>query len=98
MPPLGLGAAGLGNLYTAMSDDDAYETVQAAFGAGLRDVDTAPYYGFGLSETRLGAALRAPGTPGDIVVSNKVGRILSPVAGAQRTRTANGFAEALPFG
>jgi D-threo-aldose 1-dehydrogenase len=97
MPPLGLGAAGLGNLYSSMSDEAASDTVFAAFDAGLRYVDTAPFYGFGLSETRLGKALGAPAAPGGLVVSTKVGRILSTIAGHQSARTADGFVEALPF-
>jgi D-threo-aldose 1-dehydrogenase len=97
MPPLGFGAAGLGNLYTSMSDESASETLESAFSAGLRYVDTAPYYGFGLSETRVGAALGGSHRRQGLVISTKVGRILSPVAGAERTRTADGFVEASPF-
>jgi len=96
-PPLGFGAAGLGKLYTSMSDDAAAATVRAAFEAGLRYVDTAPYYGFGLSETRLGRAFGAPEAPSGLVVSTKVGRILSPMSGPEPTRTADGFVEASPF-
>jgi len=97
MPSLGFGAAGLGNLYTSMSDEAALETVHAALDVGLRYVDTAPYYGFGLSEARLGIAFGAPKTPSGLVISTKVGRILSPMAGSQLTRTADGFVGALPF-
>jgi D-threo-aldose 1-dehydrogenase len=78
--PLGFGGGSLGNLYRAIGDDEAMETVRAAWGAGLRSFDTAPHYGFGLSEKRLGAAL-AELDPGQVaIVSTKVGRRLDPVA------------------
>ncbi|GAA2648208.1 aldo/keto reductase [Paractinoplanes durhamensis] len=75
--PLGLGCAQLGNLYRALDDDEAAATVDAAWDAGIRYFDTAPHYGLGLSERRLGAALR--GRPRDeYVLSTKVGRLLVP--------------------
>jgi D-threo-aldose 1-dehydrogenase len=75
--PLGLGCAPLGNLYQAISDETATETVEAAWADGIRYFDTAPHYGLGLSERRLGAALA--GHPRDeYVLSTKVGRILEP--------------------
>ena len=54
---LGFGAAVIGNLYRATSDEDARAAVDAAWAAGIRYFDTAPHYGLGLSERRLGAAL-----------------------------------------
>jgi D-threo-aldose 1-dehydrogenase len=74
---LGLGAAPLGNLYRPVSDADAAATVEAAWAAGIRYFDTAPHYGLGLSERRLGAAL-ASRPRADYVVSTKVGRLLVP--------------------
>jgi D-threo-aldose 1-dehydrogenase len=72
---LGLGCAPLGNLFTALSDDDATATIGAAWDAGIRYFDTAPLYGHGLSEQRLGRGLHA--YPRDaFVVSSKVGRVL----------------------
>jgi D-threo-aldose 1-dehydrogenase len=72
---LGLGCAQLGNLYRAMSDESAYEIVDEAWSQGIRYFDTAPHYGLGLSETRLGVALA--GRPRDeYVLSTKVGRLL----------------------
>ena len=72
---LGFGAAPIGNLHSAISDEDAAATVQAAWDGGIRYFDTAPHYGLGLSERRLGAALAAH--PRDeYVVSTKVGRQL----------------------
>ena len=53
----GFGGAAIGNLYRPVSEADAFETVRAAFDAGVRYFDTAPHYGFGLSEKRLGSAL-----------------------------------------
>jgi len=77
---LGFGAAPIGNLFAPVTDDDAAATVRAAWDAGVRFFDTAPLYGHGLSETRLGAALRAH--PRDeLVVATKVGRLLVPDAG-----------------
>ena len=77
---LGLGCAPLGNLYSALTDDDALATVAAAWDAGVRYFDTAPLYGHGLSERRLGAALA--GRPRhEFVVSTKVGRLIRPAAG-----------------
>lgn len=75
--PLGFGAAGIGNLYTEVSEEQAYEAVSAAWDGGIRYFDTAPHYGIGLSERRLGAALRThPRTT--YTVSTKVGRRLEP--------------------
>ncbi|WP_019200861.1 aldo/keto reductase [Tsukamurella sp. 1534] len=76
--PLGFGAAAIGNLFSEVDDAQATEAVRAALGAGLRYFDTAPHYGLGLSETRLGAAL---GPERDVLVSTKVGRVLRPAAG-----------------
>jgi len=76
---LGLGCAPLGNLFRAVDDDTAAATVDAAWDAGWRLFDTAPLYGHGLSERRVGAALRA--RPRDeYVLSTKVGRLLLPGA------------------
>ena len=72
---LGLGAANLGNLNREMSDAEARAIVDAAWDAGIRRFDTAPHYGLGLSERRLGDALRS--RPRDeFTLSTKVGRLL----------------------
>ncbi|MEV7663721.1 aldo/keto reductase [Paenarthrobacter sp. NPDC089316] len=74
---LGFGGAGIGNLYRAIPDGEALATVLAAWDAGIRYFDTAPHYGLGLSEQRLGAVLRDK--PRDeFVISTKVGRLLEP--------------------
>ena len=74
---LSLGCAQLGNLYREVSDDDARATVDAAWDLGVRYFDTAPHYGLGLSERRVGTAVRARPRD-DFVVSTKVGRLLEP--------------------
>ena len=75
---LSLGGAQLGNLYREVSDAEAHATVETAWELGIRYFDTAPHYGLGLSERRLGAALT--GRPRDAyVLSSKVGRLLEPV-------------------
>jgi D-threo-aldose 1-dehydrogenase len=72
---LGLGAAQFGNLYRVTTDEEVRGAVEAAWTAGVRYFDTAPHYGLGLSERRLGAAL-AGRDRDDFVVSTKVGRLL----------------------
>jgi len=75
---LGFGGAQIGNLYRETSDEEAVAAVRAAWDSGIRYFDTAPQYGLGLSERRLGQALRD--YPRDeFVVSTKVGRLLDPV-------------------
>jgi D-threo-aldose 1-dehydrogenase len=72
---LGLGTAQLGNLYAEMSDAQATEIVQTALVGGITLLDTAPHYGNGLSERRLGLALA--GVPREsYVLSTKVGRLI----------------------
>jgi D-threo-aldose 1-dehydrogenase len=88
---LGLGTGPLGNLNTAVDDDTAEATVAAAWDAGVRWFDTAPHYGLGLAERRLGRALRD--RPRDAyVVSTKVGRLLDPVDEPSGEDLATGFA------
>ena len=71
---LGFGSAPIGNLFRAISDDDAHAVLQAAWDGGVRYYDTAPLYGLGLSETRLNRFLR--GKPRDAyAISTKVGRL-----------------------
>ena len=68
---LGFGGAAIGGLYREVADDAAAEAIAAALAAGIGYFDTAPYYGYGASERRLGAAL-----PADRTISSKVGRRL----------------------
>jgi D-threo-aldose 1-dehydrogenase len=72
---LGFGAAPIGNLYRAVTDEQARAALDAAWEGGIRYFDTAPHYGLGLSERRLGEFLRAK-PRADYVVSTKVGRLL----------------------
>lgn len=88
---LGLGAAQFGNLFRETSDEEAASAVDAAWRAGIRYFDTAPHYGLGLSERRLGALLRE--YPRDeFVVSTKVGRLLVPNANGTGAMDDEGFA------
>ena len=92
LPTFGLGLAGVGNLYQAISDEEAMATLKAGQGAGFGYVDTAPYYGHGLSEQRLGDFLRA--SDWQPAISTKVGRVLTPVTGDMPDF---GFADPAPF-
>ena len=86
---LGFGAAPIGNLYQAVADEQAVATVDEALALGIRYIDTAPHYGFGLSESRLGAALRKHNAE-KVFLSTKVGRLLVPTDSTADLR--HGFA------
>ncbi|MEV4616071.1 aldo/keto reductase [Kitasatospora sp. NPDC049258] len=88
---LAFGAAGIGNLFAPVSDQDAELAVEAAWRHGVRYFDTAPHYGLGLSERRLAAALR--GLPREqYILSTKVGRLLEPSSSVEGDDLAAGFA------
>jgi len=89
---VGFGAAPLGNLYAPVPDDEARSTLARAIDAGLAYIDTAPLYGFGLSERRVGDAVRAAA---GVLVSTKVGRLLAPAEAQAGVR--QGFASPMPF-
>ena len=90
--PLGFGGAAIANLFASVAEADALAAVGAAFEAGIVHVDTAPYYGSGLSEMRLGQAL-AGRERSTFTLSTKVGRVL----GRQFDREDGGpFVGALP--
>ncbi|MCZ7450116.1 aldo/keto reductase [Agrobacterium rhizogenes] len=91
---LSFGAAGIGNLYRSVSREDAMATLQTAWDAGIRYFDTAPYYGQGLSERRIGDFLQMK-PRGAFVLSTKVGRILKPAE--EGVIPDYGFVDALPF-
>lgn len=98
LPALGFGGAAIGNLYDALSEAGAMATVAAALDAGVAYFDTAPHYGFGLSERRLGEALAGAGRGPEIRISTKVGRRLVPVdASTAARRERHGFVQAAPF-
>ncbi len=108
-PRLGMGCAPLGNIFHPWTEAEAAATFAAAWEAGVRFFDTAPWYGHGLSEHRLGTFLR--GVDRDrALVSTKVGRVYRPAARGQDARvqwagglnfavtydySAAGFAESL---
>lgn len=91
LPRLGFGGAAVGNLYAPVPDTQARAVIDAALAAGVAYFDTAPHYGFGLSEARLGQALAGR----DVAVSTKVGRRLEPIQTDERER--HGFVDAAPF-
>ncbi len=73
LPPFGFGAAHLGGMYSRPSGEVARATLQAAWDSGVRLYDTAPYYGLGLSEHRVGNFLMDQ--PRDeFVITTKIGR------------------------
>jgi D-threo-aldose 1-dehydrogenase len=74
---LSFGAAPIGNLFAPISEAESAAMIEAAWEAGLRYYDTAPYYGHGLSELRTGQALRWKDRDA-FVLSSKVGRVLAP--------------------
>ncbi|MFJ9903259.1 aldo/keto reductase [Streptomyces sp. NPDC101152] len=88
---LGFGSAAIGNLFTEVSEDQAHEALSTAWQQGIRYFDTAPHYGLGLSERRLGAALRER-PRAEYTISTKVGRRLEPVTEATGDDLDNGFA------
>ncbi|MFC5909225.1 aldo/keto reductase [Streptacidiphilus monticola] len=88
---LSFGAAALGNLFTEVGDEQARAAVDAAWAAGVRYFDTAPHYGLGLSERRLGASLRER-PRSEYVLSTKVGRLLEPQPEAHGDDLVHGFA------
>jgi D-threo-aldose 1-dehydrogenase len=94
VPVIGFGGAPLGNLFQEFSDEQARATVRAAYDAGMRLFDTAPLYGFGLSEHRIGEALRW--LPRDsYVLSTKIGRLLRPTPAEELDGGL--FKQILPF-
>ena len=90
----GLGGAPLGNLFREISDRTAIALVRYAHAAGARYFDTAPHYGHGRSERRMGDALRELPRD-DYLLSTKVGRLLEPRADAPRDQ--HGYIDTLPF-
>ncbi len=92
--PLGFGGAPLGNLFHELAEDQAIALVRHAHAAGVRYFDTAPHYGNGLSETRIGKALGGIERD-EYVLSTKVGRILVPDRAAPREQ--NGYVGVLPY-
>ena len=95
--PMGFGSAAIGNLYRPITDEVAFATLQAALAAGVLYIDTAPHYGFGLSEKRLGDSLAQLDPQERVVVSTKVGRRLDYAPAADLTQVRQGFVSPEPF-
>jgi D-threo-aldose 1-dehydrogenase len=91
---IGLGTATLGNLFEPVADEAARATLEAALEQGITYIDTAPYYGFGLSERRVGEALRERD---GFTLSTKVGRLLLPDRSIHTDELRHGFRSAMPF-
>ena len=87
---LGFGTAPLGNLYRAISDEEAQAILEDSWAGGVRYYDTAPLYGLGLSETRLNRFLRGKDRD-SYVLSSKVGRLLEVCAPEDRTGIGKWF-------
>ncbi|MDH6566221.1 D-threo-aldose 1-dehydrogenase [Streptomyces sp. SAI-117] len=87
---LAFGGAVIGNLFTEVTDEEAHEAITAAWERGVRYFDTAPHYGLGLSERRLGQALKDR-PRAEFTISTKVGRRLEPATGGGDD-LANAFA------
>ncbi|MCC4834259.1 aldo/keto reductase [Shewanella sp. 10N.7] len=94
--PLGFGAASMGNLFHEVSDVEASATLASAIQLGMNLFDTAPRYGLGLSERRVGDALRNI-PKNQYVLSTKVGRVLRPDSKAKVETLRYGFATPMPF-
>jgi D-threo-aldose 1-dehydrogenase len=92
---LGIGGAGLGNLYRAITDEAAQATLKLALQSGIGFIDTAPFYGFGLSERRIAEALRHGSKRP--VLSTKVGRVLDPIEPASARVPRHSFYSSEPF-
>lgn len=91
---LGLGTATLGNLYRSVEDATAHDIVTASIAAGIDYIDTAPHYGRGLAERRVGDAVRSrPGA----VISTKAGRLMLPDPSVGDDALRDGFRSPMPF-
>ena len=95
--PLGFGGASIGNLYRPISEEQAEGVLLAAIESGIRYVDTAPFYGFGLSEKRIGRALANCDAASKVVFSSKVGRRLDAVRDIDLASVRSGFVSSEPY-
>jgi D-threo-aldose 1-dehydrogenase len=97
MRGLGFGAGALGNLYREIGAAEAMAALHAALDHRVKYFDTAPHYGFGLSEKRLGQAFADRGGTREIVVSTKVGRVLVPSTASNLRTARQGFISPEPY-
>ncbi|MCG8504659.1 MAG: aldo/keto reductase [Sphingomonadales bacterium] len=93
---IGFGAAPLGNLYAPVEESRSDQLLAALIESPIRYFDTAPFYGFGLSERRLGDALRAL-PRATFALSTKVGRLIKPLPGHAGFAVRQGYATPMPF-
>lgn len=91
---VGFGTVPVGNLYHTVDDAQARGALEAALEAGITFFDTAPYYGYGLSERRLGDVLRERS---GFVLSTKAGRLLEPAPQIKDASNRRGFCSSFPF-
>lgn len=94
LPGIALGGAALGNLFAPVPEADAQQLLAAAWADGCRGFDTAPHYGHGLSEHRVGHGLRARPRQ-SYRLSSKVGRLLTPCQ--QVPREQHAYVDGLPY-
>ena len=92
--PIGFGAGAIGSLFQRVDNAAALAAVDTALDEGIRYFDTAPHYGRGLSERRVGDGLR---TRQDVVLSTKVGRLLRPDRSIADDSEQDGFLSPMPF-
>lgn len=89
---LGFGCAPIGGMFTSVSDDQAADALEAAWSVGIRFYDTAPLYGLGVAEERLGRMLA--GKPRDeVVVATKVGRLIKPATEADASHDISAWVD-----
>ena len=96
LPMLGFGGAPLGELFKKVEFAQADETLNQAYDSGIRYYDTAPFYGHGLSEHRLGHMLRQK-TRSEFILSSKVGRVYRPFNGDSTNFDGSPWTGGLPF-
>ena len=96
LPILGFGGAPLGELFERVSETQSCQTLESAWSAGVRYYDTAPWYGHGLSEHRIGWLLRQQ-DPDSYICSTKVGRVYSRFRGRAKDFNGSPWAGGLPF-
>ncbi|QJR82275.1 aldo/keto reductase [Alteromonas pelagimontana] len=95
---LGVGGAPFGNLYKAMTDEECFSIVHTMLENGCNVIDTAPFYGFGLSERRLGGVFRSCSQfPERTVISTKVGRVLEADSSGFTSKSSDGFINCDPM-